>query len=431
MDSKNLLIWNVCSLNAKAHRDALWELVVSEHPSLICLQETKLVVISHFDVVQMLVSGFDYTYLLVVQTRGGVLVAWRVSSWSSLAIDTHAFSVSVHFKHGSNEAWWFTGVYSLARDSDKPSVLQELHALRQVRDGAWLIIKDFNMIYRAEDKNNNQLDRMFMCLFRHWLSVAALKEIHLNRRLFTWSNKRSHPTLERIDRAFISNGSEDLFPNHDLHSLASLCSDHAPCCSGWMVPSCTRGGFHFRSFWLRFPGFAEMVSQAWPYPLRDANPFRRLDWLFCNIACVVTSWSACSIGNMRVQLVVAKEVLCQLKVAHDHRSLAGHEEDLYCMMKLKTLGLSSLQRTIAWQESHILWLSEGDTPTKFFHVHASARSRNKFIRSLNHRGRIMLDEEYRADAAFDFFNEVLVFWRVDNTSSTWRPCSSPSLTWTR
>jgi exonuclease III len=104
MDSKNLLIWNVCSLNAKAHRDALWELVVSEHPSLICLQETKLVVISHFDVVQMLVSGFDYTYLLAVQTRGGVLVAWRVSSWSSLAIDTHAFSVSVHFKHGSNEA---------------------------------------------------------------------------------------------------------------------------------------------------------------------------------------------------------------------------------------------------------------------------------------------------------------------------------------
>jgi hypothetical protein len=54
-------------------------------------------------------------------------------------------------------------------------------------------------------KNNDRLDPRLMGQFRHFISVVALKEIHLNGRLFTWSNERSHPTLERIDRAFISN----------------------------------------------------------------------------------------------------------------------------------------------------------------------------------------------------------------------------------
>jgi hypothetical protein len=51
------------------------------------------------------------------------------------------------------------------------------------------------MIYRAEDKNNNQLDRKLMGQVRHWPSMVALKEIHLNKRLFTWSNERSHLAL--------------------------------------------------------------------------------------------------------------------------------------------------------------------------------------------------------------------------------------------
>jgi hypothetical protein len=41
----------------------------------------------------------------------------------------------------------------------------------------------------------------------------------------------------------------------------------------------------------------------------------------------------------------------------------------------KSLGLSSLHHTIARQESRLLWLSKGDTPTRFFHVHANSRRR--------------------------------------------------------
>jgi exonuclease III len=53
-------VWNVLGLNAKAHHDAVRELVVAEQPSLVCLQETKLVVITMFYVMQNLGPGLDY-----------------------------------------------------------------------------------------------------------------------------------------------------------------------------------------------------------------------------------------------------------------------------------------------------------------------------------------------------------------------------------
>jgi hypothetical protein len=55
----------------------------------------------------------------------------------------------------------------------------------------------------------------------------------------------------------------------------------------------------------------------------------------------------------------------------------------------------------------LLWLSEGDTPTNFFHVQANARCQCKHIRLLVHNGRVLWDMDSKAEAAFCFFNEIL------------------------
>jgi hypothetical protein len=95
-------------------------------------------------------------------------------------------------------------VYGPTKDEDKTAFLVELHELAQVCFDPWLVCGDFNMI-----------------------NTANLKEIHLEGWLFTWSNECAHPTLKRIDRAFIYVDWKLLFPNHDMHSLSSLCLDHA------------------------------------------------------------------------------------------------------------------------------------------------------------------------------------------------------------
>jgi exonuclease III len=77
MASESVLVWNVCGLNAQLHKDAVRELVAAEKPSIVCLEETKIHVILVFDLMQIVGAGFDYFFLPVVQTRGGILVAWK------------------------------------------------------------------------------------------------------------------------------------------------------------------------------------------------------------------------------------------------------------------------------------------------------------------------------------------------------------------
>jgi endonuclease/exonuclease/phosphatase family metal-dependent hydrolase len=168
-------------------------------------------------------------------------------------------------------------------DAAKLNFLAELHELRVlVRSGPRLLCGDFNMIYRVVDKDNNRLNRRLMGRFRHFLNDSVLKEVHLTGHLFTWSNERTHLTLEKIDRALISNEWEELFPANDLHSLSSLCSDHASLLLGTDASFSVKKRFHFRSFWPHCLTFMQIVEQAWNCPLRDAKPFRRLDWLFRN-----------------------------------------------------------------------------------------------------------------------------------------------------
>jgi hypothetical protein len=48
-----------------------------------------------YDIMQLLGGGFDYTYLHVIHTRGGILVAWHYTSWSASNISTRLYSLSV------------------------------------------------------------------------------------------------------------------------------------------------------------------------------------------------------------------------------------------------------------------------------------------------------------------------------------------------
>jgi hypothetical protein len=45
----------------------------------------------------------------------------------------------------------------------------------------------------------------------------------------------------------------------------------------------------------------------------------------------------------------------------------------------------------------VLWLREGDTPTKFFHAHANAWRCQNFIHSLEYDGNSLFSEEAKAD----------------------------------
>jgi hypothetical protein len=144
----------------------------------------------------------------------------------------------------------------------------------------------------------------------------------------------------------VSNEWEALHSHCDLQSLSSLCSDHAPLLLTLDAEFVARKRFHFRAFWPRFPGFLDVVKRVWNCPLCNVRPFARLDWLLWHTARMLKSWSDRSIGSIRSHLEVTKEVVYRLEVARNHQGLSAQEEGLRQFVKLMSLGLSSLQRTI-------------------------------------------------------------------------------------
>jgi endonuclease/exonuclease/phosphatase family metal-dependent hydrolase len=119
--------------------------------------------------------------------------------------------VSVQFQLMSGQLWWFTGVYGPHQDNLKHAFLQELGEVRNECVGPWIIAGDFNMIYRAEDKNKSSVNRSLMGNFRNWINFLELKEIPLVGRRFTWSNQREDPTLVKLDHVFCTNSWEEFF----------------------------------------------------------------------------------------------------------------------------------------------------------------------------------------------------------------------------
>jgi hypothetical protein len=86
-------------------------------------------------------------------------------------------------------------------------------------DSEWLVIGDFNLIRKPEDKNKPGGIMREMMDFNDAIRRHGLEELRLNGAQFTWTNKQHSPLLERLDWFFASNMDDKLFRFHGNCSL--------------------------------------------------------------------------------------------------------------------------------------------------------------------------------------------------------------------
>uniref|UniRef100_A0A453HZT1 Uncharacterized protein n=1 Tax=Aegilops tauschii subsp. strangulata TaxID=200361 RepID=A0A453HZT1_AEGTS len=121
----------------------------------------------------------------------------------------------------------------------------------------------------------------------------------------------------------------------------------------------------------------------------------------------LTSWSARTVGNVRHKLALSRELLLRFDKAQEDRTLTAHEEWLRKQIKGSYLGLASLERTIARQQSRIASLKDGDANTSFFHQQRSYRRQKNQVHSLSVNGHAHTDHADMAAAAYAHFDELL------------------------
>jgi hypothetical protein len=192
-----------------------------------------------------------------------------------------------------------------------------------------------------------------------------------------------------------------------LQSAAAGVSDHCPLTLGLQVQIPKKKCFHFESFWPKLPRSLEVVSQNWDAPVST----------ICSVECVflklqrlnkgLQGWSKRKVGNVRLQLAMAKEILHHLGIARDFRGLLAGEDWLRQKLKQHCLSLSFLERTIARLRSRILYLREGDANTSFFHQQARYRKRKNFIGKLQVGDLSLTAQEDKQQAALDFFDNLI------------------------
>ena len=172
MDNTTILSWNVRGLNAKARRDCVCTLVGDIRPTILCLQETKLDVISQYTVFSLLGVGFsEFAYLPASSTRRGILVAGQCYDVAFTEVLIGCFSVTIAMKPllaigEAQDSWWLTTVYGPQEDGDKLISLEELEAIHDAALGPWAVIGDFNLILHEADKSNDRIDRANLRCFK-------------------------------------------------------------------------------------------------------------------------------------------------------------------------------------------------------------------------------------------------------------------------
>lgn len=172
----------------------------------MCIQETKLYVICNSLANEILGTTFAYNYLPVMNVSGGILLGWNSDCWTVTGVQKGRYTISAKLSEtgASRDLWWITVVYGPQLDHEKVEFCDELLRFRDSCPGLWFLCGDFNMIYRAQDKNNGRLDRRYLRRFRAFLNKMNLEELNLVGRRFMWSSERERLTLELLDRMFAS-----------------------------------------------------------------------------------------------------------------------------------------------------------------------------------------------------------------------------------
>jgi hypothetical protein len=166
-------------------------------------------------------------------------------------------------------------------------------------------------------------------------------------------------------------------------------------------------GFRFEVFWTKIDGFNEVVQQAWTSSVSSSDVILRLHVKMVRTVKALKIWSRKTVGNFKMQLAIIQTVLTFLEKAQESRQLSGDELEFRRSLKLKILGIVSVQKARAKQHSRLVWMRLGDANTKNFHLMANNRRRKNFIRSLVRDGRLLTSQEDKLHEVHNHFTQVI------------------------
>jgi hypothetical protein len=297
-------------------------------------------------------------------------------------------------------------VYGPSDHRDSPVFLDGLRELEPHISGVWLLAGDFNLVRGAADKNTGWVNTRLCDMFNATIESLGVVEVPLLDKLFTWSNRRVCPTLERLDRVFVNNHQCLAFPATTLTSLVRPTSDHTPLLITLSTSIPRPNTFRFENAWLRNQSFLPAVLPAWHEAAAHPDAAGLL------AGCLKSTRAAAKVSARRnrappllIQDCKFLILLCDL--FEETRSLSSAELQLRSLAHDR-LAVAIRERAAYWkQRGKQKAIREDDSNTNFFHAHATQRLRTNHIRGIEVNGTLVSHHQGKMEAVTAHFKQVM------------------------
>lgn len=245
----------------------------------------------------------------------------------------------------------------------------------------WCVLGDFNQTLHPHEHSipkSLNIDKR-MLEFGQCLVNADLEDLNFRGNSFTWWNKRkSAPIAKKLDRVLVNDEWLSVFPN----SLASFSnpafSDHV-CSTVTLTPNLLRKKrpFKFFNYLLQNPEFLPLITEEW-YSINVVGSamFRISEKLRILKKCI-REFSRSNYSELEKRVEEAHTILLirQNETLQDPSALNAERE---IEAQIKWLELVAAEEAFLLQRSRILWLSQGDANTAYYHRMVASR------RAINH-----------------------------------------------
>lgn len=285
------------------------------------------------------------------------------------------------FSSTDNTKWVLTCVYAPCTPEGRTIFLNWFKHIHMPAGTDWIILGDFNLIRKSEDRNRPGGDLADVFSFNAAISQLGITEIVLQGRKYTWSNMQPSPLLEKLDWVFTSSSWALTYPSTSVKALDMIPSDHCPCIINISTQIPRNKIFRFENFWLKHPEFQSILLQSWNEPIAITDKARLVTAKLKRLRKKLRDWQA-SLTNLKTLIANVRGIIFFLEILTDYRDLGLFEWNFKKMLQKHLLTLLDKQRQYWQQRGNVNWVKLGDASTHFFHANATIRHRNKLITEL-------------------------------------------------
>lgn len=339
---------------------------------------------------------------------GGVLTAWKSRLFSGELVFSNQYGISVEITSNiSEDCWIITNLYGPCMTEGKRDFTEWLKQIQMPDEIEWLVVGDFNLMRKPEDRNKEGGDTNEMFMFNDAISALGWNEIVLQGRKYTWSNMQPSNLLQKIDWVFSSNAWTLKFPDTTMKGLEMTPSDHCPCLVNIATQIPRPKAFRSENYWLKLPDFSQILAQTWGGPIQQQDIAKTITAKFKNLRKVLKQKQA-SMSGLKTKIANTKIIIQLLDILEECRDLSLPEWNFRLILRNKLLYLLDLQKIYWKQRANIRWVQLGDATTKFFHAHATIRMRGNMIRQLEKRdGTLAMTHKEKETLLWEEYKERL------------------------